>query len=120
MFSNSVIEHVGSREKQTLFAREIARVGRRYWVQTPAYEFFIEPHYIAPFIHWLSDDYKRRLARYFTPWGLITKPTARQIQERIEEIRLLTEGDMKALFPASKIHYEGFLGMCKSYSAYRV
>ena len=51
VFSNSVIEHLGTFEKQTAFANECMRVGKRYWVQTPAQEFPIEPHYIAPFIH---------------------------------------------------------------------
>jgi Methyltransferase domain len=35
VFSNSVIEHVGGRAEQARFAREIARVGKQYWVQTP-------------------------------------------------------------------------------------
>jgi hypothetical protein len=53
LFSNSVIEHVGTWERQQAFAREARRVGRRLWVQTPAREFFVEPHLIAPCIHWL-------------------------------------------------------------------
>src|SRR5947207_2206376 len=35
VFSNSVIEHVGDAASQERFAREVARVGRGYWVQTP-------------------------------------------------------------------------------------
>src|SRR5262249_30258275 len=35
VFSNSVIEHVGDRASQERFAREVARVGRGFWVQTP-------------------------------------------------------------------------------------
>jgi ubiquinone/menaquinone biosynthesis C-methylase UbiE len=38
VFSNSVIEHVGSWEKQQEFAAELRRVGGALWVQTPAYE----------------------------------------------------------------------------------
>ena len=32
VFSNSVIEHVGGPDAQARFAREVARVGRGYWV----------------------------------------------------------------------------------------
>ena len=53
VFSNSVIEHVGTWERQQAFAAEMRRVGQRLWVQTPAREFFLEPHLVAPFIHWL-------------------------------------------------------------------
>ena len=53
VFSNSVIEHLGSWERQQLFANELRRVGAALWVQTPAYECPIEPHFLAPFVHWL-------------------------------------------------------------------
>src|SRR5262245_27700905 len=49
VFSNSVIEHVGTLERQMAFANEVRRVGKAYWVQTPAKEFPIEPHYLGPF-----------------------------------------------------------------------
>ena len=49
-FSNSVIEHVGSWERQQAFAKDIRRVGKAIWVQTPARECLIEPHYLAPFL----------------------------------------------------------------------
>lgn len=47
-FSNSVIEHVGDWERQAAFASEIRRVGKNLWIQTPAKECPIEPHYLAP------------------------------------------------------------------------
>lgn len=40
VFSNSVIEHLGTFENQLLFAKECRRVGRRYYVQTPNRWFF--------------------------------------------------------------------------------
>src|SRR4051812_16907233 len=36
VFSNSVIEHLGTFEDQRQFASEMRRVGRRLWIQTPA------------------------------------------------------------------------------------
>ena len=40
VFSNSVIEHLGSPERQRQFASEVARVGKKYYVQTPNRWFF--------------------------------------------------------------------------------
>jgi ubiquinone/menaquinone biosynthesis C-methylase UbiE len=49
VFSNSTIEHVGSIDDQRAMAREIVRVGRKYYVQTPNRYFPIEPHFVFPF-----------------------------------------------------------------------
>lgn len=54
VYSNSVIEHLFTKENQVRMANEIMRVGKKIYVQTPAKEFFVEPHLITPFIHWLS------------------------------------------------------------------
>lgn len=35
VYSNSVIEHLGTWEKQQAFAAEARRVGRGYWIPTP-------------------------------------------------------------------------------------
>lgn len=118
-FSNSVIEHVGSKENQEAFAREASRVGKRVWVQTPAQEFFLEPHYMAPFIHWLPKNWRRRLARHFTLWGLMNRPSKELIENALEELNLLTKKEMIALFPDCEIIVERFWGMPKSYIAFR-
>jgi hypothetical protein len=119
VFSNSVIEHVGPWQRQQAFAREARRVGRRLWVQTPAREFFIEPHLIAPFIHWLPRRWQRRLIRHGTVRGWVERPDARAVDAFLDEVRLLTFGEMRTLFPDCTILRERFLGLTKSYIAVR-
>src|SRR5262249_32902876 len=74
VFSNSVIEHLGTAEKQQAFASECARVGKSYWVQTPAREFPVEPHFLAPCIHWFQKPTQRRLVRWCSVWGWMARP----------------------------------------------
>jgi ubiquinone/menaquinone biosynthesis C-methylase UbiE len=52
-FSNSVIEHVDNWDNQKQFAQEILRIGKQIYCQTPNKWFFVEPHLIAPFVHYL-------------------------------------------------------------------
>ncbi len=119
VFSNSTIEHVGSLANQVRFANEVRRVGDGVWVQTPARGFFIEPHYLTPFIHWLPKTWQRRLVRNCTVWGLIARPSEERAAAIVEELRLLTRAEFTELFPDCEIRTERFLGMPKSYVAVR-
>lgn len=114
VYSNSVIEHVGSFEDQAAFANELRRVGRTHFVQTPDRTFPIEPHYIAPFIHYFPADLQKKLVRHFTPWGLIAKPDRRTVERVIDSTRLLTAAEMKKLFVDASILRERVLGFSKS------
>jgi methyltransferase family protein len=118
-YSNSVIEHVGHWEDQVAFANEIRRVAPRYFVQTPYKWFFIEPHLIAPFVHFLPRRIKRRLVRRCTIWGLVTKPDQRAVDAFLDYIRLLDKREMKTLFPEADIIEEKFFGLTKSLIAVR-
>lgn len=118
VFSNSVIEHLGSRENQEKFAKEMMRVGKRIWIQTPAYEFFIEPHYITPFVHWIPAHYRRKIIRYCSVWGWIERPDQKTVDLIIAEIQLLNKREFSELFPKMKIISEKFIGFFrKSYIA---
>jgi hypothetical protein len=118
-FSNSVIEHLGSYERQARFAAELRRVGRRLWVQTPARSFFFEPHLLTPFIHWLPRAWQRRLLRHATVWGWLARPTPAQIDRFLRDTRLLGVSELRALFPDCEIRRERFLFLTKSYVAVR-
>ncbi len=123
VFSNSVIEHVGSREAQEQFAREVARVGRGYWVQTPNRYFPIETHLLTPFVHWLPKSWSNWIVERFTVWQLVVRPTEDRkrwyIDQFREQIRLLSAGDMRRLFPDAQIRKERFLLFTKSLIAVR-
>ena len=120
VFSNSLVEHLGNRENQQAFAREAARLAPKLWIQTPARWFPVEPHLIAPFVHYLPKTVQQRLLRWFTVWGWLNKPTRQQVAEFLAEVRLLSYQEMKFLFPDCKILKERFWGFTKSYIAIRV
>lgn len=118
-YSNSVIEHVGGWDDQVAFATEIRRVARKYYVQTPNRSFIIEPHLVAAFIHLLPFAVTRRLVRWCSVWGWVTKPSQAQVDNLLRSIRLLDRTEMKQLFPDAEIIEERFLGMTKSLIASR-
>ena len=118
-FSNSTIEHVGTYENQKIFASEIKRVGKGFFLQTPVREFFVEPHYLTLFIHWLPISIQRRLLRNFSIWGILARPDDQLIQKNLSEIRLLNKREFCELFHDCNIVREKFLFFTKSYIAYR-
>ena len=118
-YSNSVIEHVGTWEDQVAFASELRRVGRQYYVQTPNRWFFVEPHLWTPAIHYLPTDVICRLARNFTLWGWIMRPSQEYVDEFVRVIRLLDRKEVATLFPDAIILEEKVLGLTKSFIACR-
>lgn len=119
-FCNSVIEHLTVADRQVQLAREIQRVGAQYFIQTPDKRFPIEPHFLAPFFHWLPKRIQRRIVRYATPWGWITRSTRTQSDALVNEMRLLSPDEMQAMLPAAQIAHEWLLGLPKSIIAMEV
>jgi SAM-dependent methyltransferase len=63
VYCSSVIEHVPPERRQR-FAGELRRVGRGWFVQTPAYSFPLEPHALLPAAHWLPVALRKRYWRF--------------------------------------------------------
>lgn len=123
VYSSSVIEHVTvdkdqmwtmwsgqafRREavrRQQHFAREIERVGKQYFVQTPYKYFPVESHTWLPFFgylpRWLLIPAIKVANRF---WIKRTGPT----------FYLLTRRDMNALFPGAELLSERKFGLTKS------
>lgn len=114
--SNSVIEHV---DDQQAMAREVMRVGKRFYVQTPDRWFPVDPHYLVPFFHWLPRRMQIVLLTGFDIGWLRSGGDAHAAEMLIDSIRLLTARDLARLFPGATIWRERFFGLTKSLTAYR-
>jgi SAM-dependent methyltransferase len=84
VYCSSVIEHVPPLRRPS-FARELRRVGRGWFVQTPALSFPLEPHSLLPFAHWLPPHLRRPY------WRLGAAGSW-------EDISLLSRRELEALF----------------------
>lgn len=126
VYCSSVIEHVtipknevwgvrSAREfmeralaQQAVFAREIRRLGKAYFVQTPNKWFPVESHTWLPFVGYLP----RRL---LIPILRITNRV--WVKRTTPDWYLLTARDMRVFFPDAVILREHFFGLTKSLMA---
>ena len=117
VFSNSVIEHVGNYNDKMQMAKEIQRVGKKYFVQTPNFYFPIEPHFVYPFFQFLPLQIKVWILMHI---GRRRKKVASREQAKniVNGINLLTKKEFIKLFPKAIIFEEKFLGLTKSFIAY--
>lgn len=93
VFCNAVIEHVGRRDRQALFARELCRVaGKGYFVATPNRHFPVDPHTFLPFYHLIPARLQKLYVR-ISPGHL----------RDYEELNLLSSKAFRKLFPEAEI-----------------
>jgi hypothetical protein len=111
--SNSVIEHVGQWPDMCAMADEVLRIGLSGWIQTPAWEFPIEPHFRLPFLHWFAQPLRRVMLRGSRHYGSLD---IRHRRYHIDRINLLSHGEVKSLFPECEVFVERLI-MAKSYTA---
>ena len=118
VFSNSVIEHVGDFRDQQQMAAAIQRVGQRYFLQTPNYHFPVEPHFLFPFFHFLPVTWRVFLLQHFNLGWYKRLPNYAEALAQVKEIRLLTEKELRQLFPKANLYCEMLLGLKKSFIVY--
>jgi len=117
IFSNSVIEHLGSLDNQRRMASEVLRMGLRYFVQTPNRYFPVEPHFLLPLFQFLPRAGRIWLASHWR-YGSYCRPgNVAAATEVVDEIRLLSAAEMAALFPGARLHLERFGPLVKSVTA---
>ncbi len=103
IYCSSVIEHVPP-PRRAAFAAEVRRVGRGWFVQTPAFSFPLEPHSLLPGAHWLPVRLRRPYWRLGATGGW-------------EEISLLRRAEIESLFGPA--HAERLGGLVKSWVCVR-
>jgi hypothetical protein len=85
-FSNAVVEHLGDRESQEAFVRELCRVSKQVFVTTPSRWSPVEVHTLLPFVNWLPARAREAVL------GKLRRPD-------VEGLRPLGPGEFRALFP---------------------
>jgi hypothetical protein len=118
VFSNSVIEHLGSYQRQQRMADETQRVGKLYYVQTPNKFFPLEPHFLVPLYQFLPLRIQVALIQRFNLGWYKKIPERSGAIQHVRSHRLLTMREMRSLFPTGAIFCERFLGLTKSFIAY--
>jgi len=126
VFCSSVIEHttVGKAEvwnwksdkqfrvaafsRQKMFADEVVRLGRQYFVQTPSKTFPIESHSWLPLIGYFPRELLLPILKLSNRFWVKQTPP---------DFNLLDVDDMKKLFPEAKIICEKKYGLTKSVMA---
>ncbi|MBN2406638.1 MAG: class I SAM-dependent methyltransferase [Elusimicrobia bacterium] len=135
VFCSSVIEHVSIDEnmawqihsgrtfsekalkKQELFAKEISRVGKKYFVQTPNKYFPFEPHMRLPLVNYMPRPVLMQILKMIRKYGILKRV---RISRFIPTCNLLGMNNLKYLFPGSMIVKERFLFLVKSLIAIKI
>ena len=89
VFCSAVLEHVGNREDQQCFIRELLRVAKSFFLTTPNRGFPVEFHTFLPFIHWLPQPLHQAILRRL---GL-------EFWAETKNLNLLTPTTIRTLFP---------------------
>jgi hypothetical protein len=119
VFSNSVIEHLQTRDRQAAMAAEVRRLAPVYWIQTPNFWFPVEPHFLTPGWHYLPVAARVALLQR-RRWGWRGPlPERARAEEAVREIRLMRGSELTRMFPEATLQRERIGPFVKSFVALR-
>jgi SAM-dependent methyltransferase len=105
VWSNAVVEHVGDRDAQVRFLREVHRVGKNAFITTPNRHFPIEVHTRTPLLHYLPkaifDRYLRLIGKSWAAGSYMRLLSNRELRRMLDE----------AGITKYRIHRNRFLGV---------
>lgn len=100
-YSNAVIEHVGGPAEQRIFASEISRVSKRFFVTTPNRWYPFEFHLRLPLVTWLPGE------GYLKMGSIVSYNHVRRkylwFPGPVTGLCLLSHRDLRACFPGCRI-----------------
>jgi SAM-dependent methyltransferase len=100
VYSNAVIEHLGSFERQKKMAAEIMRVGKQWFVTTPNRWFPFEFHMRLPLVTWLPGNGYLRVGNIISYNHIRGKYMT---GAKRSDLRLMSAGELGKCFPGSNI-----------------
>jgi hypothetical protein len=118
VFSNSVIEHVGTLRDQKKMADECMRIGNFCFIQAPCRRFPIESHFNdIPFFYWMPKRLQLRIiTKQFRKHAI--EEAEKEAMLYLDSVRLLNEYELRMLFPKLTVRKEKVFGLTKSYMLY--
>jgi SAM-dependent methyltransferase len=119
VFSNSVIEHVGGHRQRVAFAKNVQRLGERYWIQTPNRYFPVEPHWLFPGFQFLPLPTRAWLSAHW-PFGYVHSVDSTAGVWDVLSTELIGTTELATLFPGANIAAERVGGLAKSLIAWTV
>ena len=114
-FSNSVIEHLYTPDRQAVMAGELRRLAPAFWLQTPNYWFPMEPHFHVVGWQWMPIGVRKTVIRRWRCGWRGPCRDAEAANAVVREVRLMTRGQLRRLFPTAVIIPERFGGLVKSW-----
>jgi len=88
----ATLEHVGGKDNQEFFLRELFRIGKKVFITTPYRGCLYEPHSGLLFAHWLPEKWFRKIC------DLLGK----KFWSSGENLRCLWKKEVKEILPESK------------------
>ncbi len=119
IFSNSLIEHIGSYAEQKKFAEEIMRTGKKYFIQTPNYYFPFEPHFLFPCFQFFPQTIQIFLLTNFKMGWFQKCSSANEAKLLLNSINLLKKKTLIRFFTNGKLYKEKILFFTKSFIIYK-